>query len=257
MVNSEQLAGSIGRNLIPYSGGEKTGRAEVAERRSSRSDLASGWIMSHSSIAEYGSTFRPVLDQGLIEYVRERVSLDGYRSSIDLMASEEAVADCVNLLGYEAGVAVSLGMPHEKHWDEVLGDGAISMVNGNIAVRQTWKDIRGKMHDITPGGFDLVLSRGEAGLRSQFLPANTGFYFLLLQRIWSISARRSTLLIQVPRSWLNNTLEYLSLLKQRGIEVHLPSDWEDVTSLDGYPVRIERRPANPTRLPLPKLLCMK
>lgn len=249
-----------GRSLARFLDCDRQG-AKVVSTRFKESDgerhgKRANWSIADSTLKEYSRTFSDVIpNSDLTQFLANQVSRYGYQSIIDIMASEEAVGYAVASAGFQRGVAVSLGMKHEPVWDERFGEGVIQSVQGDIVMEDTWSRIRSTQGEVSPRGFDVVLSRAEGGLTEIYLPADSALYYLLFQRIWSIAAPRSTLLLQVPVIEHIDANRYLSHLAQEGIEVHISSF---IPPFDyGYGIRIEKMPSDPTRLPSPHKLGMK
>lgn len=218
------------------------------------------WAIHDSSIADYGRTFQPVIGSHFLSgLLRTRAQTEGFTSIVDLMASEFLVTEVVKDHGFKTGVAVSLGFPHEDASDRRCGPGKISMVNGDITSHEAWLKIRERMVQVTPSGFDLVISRPEGGLKDRYLPAHPILYYLLLQQMWSIAAPRSTLLFQTPNTHAEQSLHYFEQLKDAGFDVTLPLPQDNPTvtypfkqkPFYGFPVRIEKQLDSPKRLPRP------
>ncbi|MGB3019841.1 MAG: hypothetical protein WBB58_01325 [Microgenomates group bacterium] len=219
-----------------------------------------GWGIHGSSISEYGRTFQSVNNSARLRvFLHERAKKKGYTSIIDLMATESVVGEAASL-GYDKGVAVSLGFPHDPKWDQKLGPGVIHTINGNIASVECWTQIRGKQVEIASTGFDVVISRPEGGLNPDYIPSDPILYYLMLQNMWQITALGGVMLFQVPYRLAEVSHEYFKQLIGSGIDVKLPplsnkpntSNPFRVRGFFGFPVRIEKAINAPTRLPRPE-----
>ncbi len=262
------IKNTSGRSFGRFLGVAKPGRNTEQKAREEEvslptDDRRAGWGFHRSTIAEYGQVFHHVLpDQFMGDFLRELVVVEGYRSILDIMASESVVAEAVNGLGFKYGVAVSLGFKHETTWDKKFGKGVVRTVNGDITFNDTWSNIQAQRDIVSPNGFDVILSRAEGGLENKFIPDNEVLYYLLLQKIWNIAAPRGTIILQVPNANVYDARRYFEQLWSESIEVHLPPPAKHSNSgfpyaqkaYYGYPVRIEKRVGNPRRLPKPGFL---
>lgn len=222
-----------------------------------------GWTIIHNGIRSYGKTFKPVLDDVPLKQVfSERVNEVPSPKVLDLMASELFVIDAV-YDGFDAGLAVSLGYPHDPYWDDMFGKGKVNMVNGDITQKTTWDEIQRRSREIAPEGFDIIISRPEGALEAKFIGESPLLAFLMLQKMWLLGASRSTLLFQVPRRYATQFAEYADVLSEHGVEVHIPGRFyrriihmaghpENGGSKYGFPVRIEKTPDSPRLLPRPR-----
>ena len=221
-----------------------------------------GWTIIHNGIRSYGKTFKPVLDGTPLKQLFAKKVKDLTEPKVlDLMASELFVIDAV-YEGFDAGLAVSLGYPHDPYWDDKFGKGKVNMVNGDITQKTTWDEIQRRSREIAPEGFDIIISRPEGALEAKFIGEEPLLAFLMLQKMWLLGASRSTLLFQVPRRYATQFAEYAKVLTDNGIEVHIPGRFhrriihmashpENGGSKYGFPVRIEKTSDSPRLLPKP------
>lgn len=218
-----------------------------------------GWGIHDSSIPQYGRTFQSVIGSAMLGgFLQERAIQNGYETILDLMASETVVGEAVEL-GYKGGVAVSLGFPHDPMWDRKFGQGVVHTVNSDVASVEGWSRIQAKQKEIAPKGFDVIVSRPEGGINPEFVLSDPTLYFLMLQKMWKITASGGVMLFQVPHKLAEISYEYFKQLIDIGVEIKLPplSDRPNtsnpfrVRGYFGFPVRVEKSLDAPKRLPQP------
>lgn len=252
---------SLLRHLAPNGALDLTRRVERENESYPDEMRRAGWGFHDSTLSEYGRSFQSVIGSAMLPgFLHERVRTHGYTTIIDLMASESAVAQAIQM-GFTKGLSVSLGFKHEKKWDRKLGKGRVQTINDDIASVELWEKVRAWSSRHTERGIDVVLARPEGGLRSDCIPLKIPLYFRLLQNMWKVTSKGGVMIFQVPNEFAAVANQYFLQIREAGIDVKLPplvdnpnvSNPFKVRSLYGFPVKIEKAEGSPRLLPQPRI----
>ena len=253
---------SLLRHLAPNGALDLSQRFEKENSSYPSETFRAGWRVHDSTLSDYGRFFQPVLGSAMLPgFLHDRVQSRGYTTILDLMASEMAVAQAVQL-GFHKGLAMSLGFEHEREWDRELGIGTVQTINDDIASVESWEKVRVWSTTHTKNGIDVVLARPEGGLRSDCIPLKPALYFRLLQNMWKVTAEGGVLIFQTPNALASVAQQYFSQLRDAGIDVRVPQlvdNHETVRNpfgakiLYGFPVKIEKAEGAPRLLPQPHI----
>lgn len=221
-----------------------------------------GWGFHDSTLSDYGRSFQSIIGSASFPgFLRERERSYGYTTILDLMASEAAVAQAVQL-GFTRGLAVSLGFQHEIEWDRELGKGRVQTINDDISSVELWEKVRAWSTNHTEKGIDVVLARPEGGLLPDCIPLKPALYFRLLQNMWKVTAEGGVMIFQTPNAFALVAQRYFEQLQDAGIDVRLPPLVDNpeiapnpfgVRSPLGFPVKIEKSVGSPRLLPQPRI----
>lgn len=205
------------------------------------------WAVRGSSLSSYAFDFSDVLDKPLAETLVEHKKGQD-RWILDLMADETVVREVVDL-GYKGGLAVSLGFPPlHREGSSMPEVSTVGTINGDILVKDTWRQIRGWLDSQGAHSFDVVISRPVGG--TLLLTSSSEIHLMLLRRSWELLSSEGGLLLYQTPGFLNpNVRKYYDLLKDSGIQISYLRD----DSLGGLlqEVKIVKTPDSPQKLPSP------
>lgn len=244
------------RGLLYYDKGRlnpvrRDNRAFRRIERRNPDDFTVNWAICHSRSDSYTETFQAELGNvGFDSILKQAAEQRGRTAILDLMASDTLAAEAVEHLGFDFGVAVSLGYRKTHHG---LSRNALRNLNLDLTYRDSWKKIRQTMLKAGYDGFDVVVSRPEGGIVDTRVQLST--YFYMLQEAWSLVTKEDGLLcFQVPLRYFPLVEPYFQSLRQSGVDIR----WSDEqTGYLAHSAVIRKTPDSPKRLPTFKMLKVK
>ena len=158
-----------------------------------------GWYPFHSEDpSSYDLSFKRVLGETAIsDLLKDRKAKGRTTFVLDVMSPGNILRGLSKLQPLDGGVSITLGDGRTHLAIERDSASNLSVIEGNILLKRTWRKAQEWIDQQGVDGFDLIMCRAVGGFDS--IPINDDLYYYLLNRAWvMLSGQRGIILTQIP-----------------------------------------------------------
>ncbi len=159
------------------------------------------WLRLRDPVKSYQDFFGDIFPQDFASFLQLRTQHRKNANVLDLMNPN---TDVLRRLPLQMGLALSLGdgrTDEQKTTDRALNvDLNVDLLEGNILLKRTWREIKKHMETRGIDSFSLILCRPYGGFGPECIPYIRGLYFKLLDNAWGLlSPDGGVLLTELPQ----------------------------------------------------------